>query len=358
MPLDEAFRTRLERRRSTQDTPRGKEAAGEGSVRDCILVVDDERGTTASLAELLGRKYQVLTAFSAEEGFRLLEEHDVALILTDQRMPGGTGVELLTRSLTLAPEATRILFTGYADIGAVIQAINDGKVYLYVTKPWQPEELEAVVRQGLERFHLFRENRELLERLQRANDELEDKVRTRTQELVRQNGVLEDAQQRIEELLRQDALTGIANRRRLDEALDQEVKRAERYGSSLSAILADLDHFKQVNDGFGHLVGDTVLQGSARVLRENARTTDLVGRYGGEEFLLILPNTDLSAATAQAERLRRALESRPATFRAEPVTASFGVASWMPGDGPQNLVAKADEALYLAKRKGRNRVEA
>ena len=121
--------------------------------------------------------------------------------------------------------------------------------------------------------------------------------------------------------------------------------------------MADLDHFKAVNDAFGHTVGDQVLSAAAEALQATARMTDVVARYGGEEFLLVLPNTGLEEARALAERLRETLERMPVSFRPEPVTASFGVAEVMAGEAAAALVDRADDALYSAKRAGRNRVE-
>jgi len=207
-----------------------------------VLVVDDEPEITRPVAELLGRDYEVLIANSADEALALLEANSVAVILTDQRMPNGTGAELLARSLGIAPETTRILFTGYSDISAVIDAVNEGQVYHYLTKPWRPEELKVVLSQGLERYRPVVENRRLFEELTRANEGLELRVQERTSRLREQNAALREARERIEELSRRDGLTGLTNRRWLDEVLRLEKGRAKRYGAPLSVIMADLDH--------------------------------------------------------------------------------------------------------------------
>jgi diguanylate cyclase (GGDEF)-like protein len=154
-----------------------------------------------------------------------------------------------------------------------------------------------------------------------------------------------------------DGLTELPNRRHFEEALEGEITRAERFGGSLSLILADLDDFKQVNDRFGHQSGDDVLRTFAEILRATVREIDLPARYGGEEFAVLLPQTDLEGAQRLAERLRRALVSRP--MSAGPgalmaVTASFGVATFPAASTPAALFAAADEALYRAKRRGKN----
>jgi diguanylate cyclase (GGDEF)-like protein len=156
-----------------------------------------------------------------------------------------------------------------------------------------------------------------------------------------------------------DSLTGLANRRTLDEELVLEWRRADRVGDSLAFVLLDLDDFKQVNDTHGHQAGDAVLRAVGEVLLGGVRQVDLAGRYGGEEFALILPETDLTGAIKLAERLRVALETTPvelAEGKTLQVTASFGVALKDELSSADELVAVADEALYAAKRAGKNRV--
>jgi diguanylate cyclase (GGDEF)-like protein len=156
-----------------------------------------------------------------------------------------------------------------------------------------------------------------------------------------------------------DSLTGLANRRTLDEELVLEWRRAHRVGDSLAFVLLDLDNFKQVNDTHGHPAGDAVLRAVGQVLLGGVRQVDLAGRYGGEEFALVLPETDLPGALKLAERLRAALESTPvelADGTTLHVTASFGVALKDQLGSADELVAVADEALYAAKGAGKNRV--
>jgi diguanylate cyclase (GGDEF)-like protein len=153
-----------------------------------------------------------------------------------------------------------------------------------------------------------------------------------------------------------DTLTGLFNRRRLDQGFDQELDRAIRYGHPLTLILIDLDRFKAINDTHGHQTGDEVLQKVAGILRQEVRSTDTVGRWGGEEFLIICPETDLTGAVAMAEKLRSTIATAawpPGTH----MTGSFGIAQFRDGDSMKDLVARADAALYRAKTSGRNRVE-
>lgn len=154
-----------------------------------------------------------------------------------------------------------------------------------------------------------------------------------------------------------DPLTGIANRRRAEELLSQELSRAGRYDRPLSVILFDLDHFKRINDLNGHAVGDAVLRSVTRVVGHELRTTDHLTRWGGEEFLIIAPELGGSRASQVAERMRaRIAQLRIPGSQDTAPTASFGVALYRPGETPHDLVDRADEALYMAKHEGRNRV--
>jgi len=153
-----------------------------------------------------------------------------------------------------------------------------------------------------------------------------------------------------------DELTGVANRRHLAETLDVEIARAARYGHPLSVIQFDLDRFKQLNDTYGHAAGDAVLKETVRRIRRQLRLGDLLGRWGGEEFLVLLPETALSQALAVADRMRRAMSTRYQE-RVARVTASFGVTAYRLGDTAASVVERTDEALYRAKAEGRDRVE-
>jgi diguanylate cyclase (GGDEF)-like protein len=153
-----------------------------------------------------------------------------------------------------------------------------------------------------------------------------------------------------------DPLTGVGNRRRLEQALAAAVNYAHRTGTGLCAIMADLDHFKQVNDTYGHAAGDSVLTAFGDLLRRHTRAIDIVARFGGEEFVVLVPNTDLEHAVVIANRIRESLAACPIESLPEPVTASFGVAEMAPDEPGSGLLRRADAAMYEAKRSGRNRV--
>jgi diguanylate cyclase (GGDEF)-like protein len=177
-------------------------------------------------------------------------------------------------------------------------------------------------------------------------------------EIAQKNRELEKANEIIERLARTDSLTGLANRRTLDEVLGTEIARAARLGKGLSLVIADLDHFKSINDEFGHITGDHVLAGAAAVLGSQLRPYDLAARYGGEEFVLLLPGTSTEDAVALAERVRQEIAKITVASCPKQITISLGVASWRTGEASEQFVARADGALYNAKMNGRNRVEA
>ena len=171
------------------------------------------------------------------------------------------------------------------------------------------------------------------------------------------NRKLQRLNRELERLSVTDRLTGLYNRMRLDENFEQEIRRARRHQQDFSIILLDIDHFKQVNDHFGHQAGDRVLVEAARLLQGQIRQTDTIGRWGGEEFMILCPATGLNGALTLAENLRQRLAAT-AISPVGQVTASFGVTAFCDSDQPQDMVSRADRALYAAKHAGRNRLGA
>lgn len=170
---------------------------------------------------------------------------------------------------------------------------------------------------------------------------------------------LKELTESLRDQARRDPLTGLANRRDMLEQLDNQVNRAKRYGEPFSVIVADVDHFKDVNDKFGHHAGDIVLTRVADQLRATLRTQDWCGRWGGEEFLICLPHTDLNGASVVAEKLRTNVAAATVNHEGSEirVTVSLGVAFYRPEDDLDTVVRNADRAMFQAKRKGRNRVD-
>ncbi len=227
----------------------------------------------------------------------------------------------------------------------------------------QQTELDLSRKIERERKEKLEAQTRMLEVQQRSNEDLEDKVKERTQKLEQAKHRLEQTHLDQSALSIIDPLTKVHNRHYFNGFLEAEIQRACRIGHPLSILMVDIDHFKSVNDTYGHIAGDQCLRLVAGTIRDNVyRASDLVARYGGEEFVLVLPDTTPSAAVTVAERIRKAVEALQYNHQDEVVklSISIGVAGWLPLNdaSPQQLIKIADEALYDAKLNGRNRVEA
>ena len=319
-----------------------------------ILIVDDSASQRRVLSTVLQEVgyADVCTFESAHQLFDFLRTKgpnvadEVDLILLDKNMPGLSGTEacaIMKREAHLR-DISVIIVTASHDLSTLQEAFSAG-VNDYIIKPPSKAELTARVRAALQLKHET------------------DARKARERELERLMAELKEANRRLESLSFLDGLTGIANRRRFDDALTLEWRRAVRQQTSLSLILCDIDAFKPYNDGYGHQQGDECLRTVAQTLAQHPhRAGDLVARYGGEEFAVILPNTDIRGAEVVAEKLRTGVEALQLPHDCSPhgpnVTLSLGVASLTPRqkDDLETFVNQTDRALYEAKRAGRNRV--
>jgi diguanylate cyclase (GGDEF)-like protein len=336
------------------------------AAQSAILCIDDEPIVTQALRSLLEQNlHEIDVVEVAEMGKEALEVIDelvadgieLKVVVADYIMPQMRGDELLVRIHQQLPEVKTIMLTGQSDVSGVKRAINEAALYHFIEKPWHNEDLLLTLRGALAAYDQERELerqsvqlREFNEELRALNQALERKVEERTRELEEKN-------RELERLAVTDWLTGLYNRVKLDAELSVEVARAERYGTSFSIILLDIDHFKRINDCHGHQMGDLVLTQLADILRKSSRASDKVGRWGGEEFLLICPHTELEGARSLAEHQRALIERHPFETLSE-CTASYGVAQYRSGETAMTLLARVDAALYRAKASGRNRVEA
>jgi two-component system cell cycle response regulator len=298
-----------------------------------VLVIDDSEKIRGEIMRIL-REVALFDDYREArdgiEGFKSLSSAKADLIICDLEMPRMDGFKFI--SLVNSRQDLRdipiILLTGREDRDLKIKGLEQGACD-YVTKPFDAGELVARVKVQL-------------------------KIKFLQDELKRSNELLK-------QLSNTDPLTKLHNRRHLTEVLGKEIQRAERQKAFLTFIILDIDHFKRVNDTYGHQNGDVVLVALAEAIQSGLRAYDLAARYGGEEFVLVLPGTSLAGGVTVAERLRGAVQGLTFAPPLESlaVTASLGVATFPSSlvDSIDSLIRQADEALYRAKQNGRNRVE-
>jgi diguanylate cyclase (GGDEF)-like protein len=329
--------------------------------RCSLLVVDDESYLLPAIEKLLHNDYDVITAQNVDEAESILQSRMIDILLTDQRMPEKTGVQLLEWARQHSPQTIRLLMTGYSEIEDAIDAINRGNVYYYLLKPWRTEDLLHVLRNAADKFTLERKRDRYLDELWKLNGELERRVMDRTRELEDANQLLEQRARELERLALTDPLTGLFNRRAMDELARFELKRHARYPSPLALGYIDVDHFKDVNTRYLLTGGDEVLKALARMLSSTVRETDSVGRVGGEEFLVIARETTAEGANVLAERIRATVANTPIRYGGQDigitVSVGFAVAEIGVRAEYQQMTELAAAALAQTKLGGRNRVE-
>lgn len=343
-----------------------------------VLIVEDDDSIRRVLTRVFRDGYEVHEASDGQEGLEKARELSPAVIITDQRMPKLTGVELLAAVKAVAPRTVRILVTGYAEYGPLVDAVNAAHVHHYVEKPFHAKDLRTVVDALCRTATLERERVSLLKDLEDTVADLEDAnrrlrdseanlvstVRDRTEELQKANEELRGANDSLREQAIRDSLTGLYNHRSLMDHLELELARSARYGREFAVLFIDVDEFKTINDTFGHAMGDAVLRllADSMIARaQGLRRSDFAARYGGDEFCVLLPETPLEGGRTKAERLREQIQSTrwgDEVSMERPVTVSIGVAAFPAhGNSVSKLLDAADAALYRAKEAGRNRVE-
>jgi diguanylate cyclase (GGDEF)-like protein len=324
-----------------------------------LLVVDDEPNILTSLSLLLSKEFEVVGVESAEAAQQVFAEREIDLILSDQRLPGMNGVQLLEWVREHSPRTIRLMMTGLARLEDAVEAINCGQISRFVFKPWHSDELLQVLRNAARTFLLERSHEQLLSELRDLNLELEERVQQRTKELQEANQQLQRKNWMLEKLALTDALTGLPNRRAMDHLTKNELRRRTRYPGAFTLGLIDVDHFKQVNARYLLPGGDQVLIGLSKTLVASVRTVDGVGRIGGEEFQVVAPETNREGATVLGERIRSAIERSRYQYKGEEIqiTASVGLAVAEAGVNVEYEQMRhiAAAALAEAKNNGRNR---
>jgi diguanylate cyclase (GGDEF)-like protein len=323
-----------------------------------LLVVDDEPYILPTLTALLSGEFDVVTADSVEAAQAVFDRRPIDIILTDQKMPRQTGIQLLEWVRQHHPRTVRLLMTGYAELEDAVDAINRGQVYHYLLKPWRTEELLQILRNGAEKCGLERSRDDLLDQLRQLNAELEQRVAERTRALREANHLLEQRARELERLALTDPLTGLFNRRAMEELARFELKRHARYPSPLTIGLIDIDCFKEINTHYLLPGGDEALKGLARILTCTLREVDSVGRIGGDEFLIIARETNEDGATRLAERIRATVAATPIEYGEHAiklsVSVSFAVAEVGVAADFDAMYRVAAGAIKAAKDQGRN----
>jgi diguanylate cyclase (GGDEF)-like protein len=295
-----------------------------------IIVADDSAVYRRLIDTALAKvECELLWATNGREALRLFVEQDPSIVITNWEMPDLTGIDLCAEIRRQQKSFVYlILLTANSHKEQIVEGLTAGADD-YLTKPFHAGELLARVDVGRRFASLYRD--------------------------------IEAKNQLLEELARTDPLTGLQNRRAVEEWAMRQLNGAARYGFPLWIAILDLDHFKAVNDIYGHQAGDCVLRQVAEIIKANTRSSNLCGRLGGEEFVIVLSHVDCDGAGIAMERLRAKLQCEQFEFEGASldVTASFGVAGFEGKKVPEfaELLRRADEALYVAKQKGRNRVQ-
>lgn len=310
-----------------------------------ILAADDEPITLLCLEKMLSAEHRtLLLAKDGVEALKLALEHRPQVLLTDWRMPGLSGIDLckILRKTSVTQHIYIIILTSNESDDELVQAFDAGADD-YIIKPFTPKVLQARIASG---------ERHIRSQQTISND----------REVIRRYAAkLASTNRKLQNMAMTDFLTGLPNRRSALQRLKNLVAEVQRYGEPLSCLMIDIDHFKQINDTYGHDCGDSVLRQITKLFEEKARSYDMVSRWGGEEFLVISARSGAADTCQLAERLRRTVENYEFRISQElkiRLTVSIGVASWYPDfHDAGELIKSADQALYQAKAGGRNRVE-
>ena len=308
-----------------------------------ILIADDEVSIRELVGEILESEGHEITL--AEDGEDALEKfkrtwHEI--VFSDIRMPKMNGIELLAAVKEINANTQFVVMTSHASIDNSIEALKKG-AFDYILKPFEDLDVVAdAAKRAMANLSGIRRQKYLLDTLSRQNEEL-DTLNIKFRDLAIRDG-----------------LTGLFNRRYAQERLDKEFDRATRFTRELSVLFMDLDHFKFFNDTHGHQAGDEILQVLAALMTQAVRESDTLARWGGEEFVVVAPETNQEDACMLAERIRKSVAGHPFPNAAQQplgiVSLSIGVASISNGtESPEKLLRFADDAVYCAKDSGRNR---
>jgi diguanylate cyclase (GGDEF)-like protein len=288
-------------------------------MKPAVLFVDDDTFFLNSVKRTLHSyqtKWDMYFISDTKNALESLSKTGAAVIISDIMMPGTNGIEFLEIVQKAHPLASRIILSGNPTLETAVNALNRGRILKYLMKPCSTEDLIEAINEGL---FTFKELSGLLRKVNR------------------------------------DGLTNIYNKNFIEQKLAEEIERERRYRHNLSILLLDIDHFKKVNDTYGHLAGDDVLVTVAKCLQKSVRATDYLGRYGGEEFLIIFTETELKTALKAAERFRENVSVLKFKDELIKVTISGGLKQYS-GEDINQFLDKTDKLLYESKKNGRNKI--
>jgi two-component system cell cycle response regulator len=333
-----------------------------------LLIVDDNEAHLDLMVEILkdDPRYALFRALSGEEALEVMAENDIQIVILDVVMPGMDGYEVcrqIRRRYRLKPIQI-VMISGFNhknDLDELLELGADD----FIGKPITALELQTRLKAALIRL---RDQSEVYGALQgdpesdgkNVSTLVEENIQLRQeyQKVRRINEELQESCHQLEQLASLDTLSGLLNRRTLFKRIEIEIERTNRLDWPLTGIMIDIDHFKRVNDNYGHQCGDMVIQEIGARLNRSLRKYDYAGRYGGEEFFVIFSNTTAATAQSIAERFRSEMEQTQFTCGEEVfnVTVSIGVAQYNPGELPDRWISHADGVMYQAKQRGRNQV--
>lgn len=321
-----------------------------------VLIVDDNPSNLRVIAELLEKdNYQTVLATDSAQMFEFLEDELPDIILLDVMLPGMDGFEACKKlqEHPVLKDIPVIFITAKSEPEDLAVGFDSGAVD-YISKPIKAVELKARIKNHLE----LKETRDSLMAANETLNRLLD-IQKRSNELItKQNDELLDLNVQLKDMAVKDPLTGLYNRRFATEKLLEEIGRFNRFKRSFAVIMCDFDGFRHVNDTHGHSFGDLVLQNAARIMLTRKRTVDTIARWGGEEFIILLPETDLEGAHITAERIRKEVGDHAYAITGKPlhVTMTFGIAMCNSVLKMEDLIRHADDALLYGKRTGKDRV--
>ncbi len=324
-----------------------------------VLVVDDDAGVLALLAKQLVADFEVVSASSAEQARAILAGRSIDILLCDLHLPDESGLQLLDSTRRASPRTARVLITGAARLEDAVDAINHAQVHRLVLKPWKADDLRQTLLTIGRTLLLERSHEQLLDELRQLNADLEARVAERTLELEQALSQIEDKTRILEQMALTDTLTQVPNRRAIEHIARRELIRRIRMPCPIAIGMIDVDLFKQINTSHLLTGGDHVLSWLARLIGEAVRATDSFGRWGGEEFMVVAPDTDASGAAVLAERLRAHVEASATAYNGAPIQITISIGFAVADAGTQALCDQMQEeaasALNEAKESGRNR---